>query len=397
MACRTEFANGNRYEFCPEIIPPAADRLQAIMRGRFIDELTGLGVTAQLHISSNTEQLAPRIGMNGVAGLVGNPLRRFPGLRNNTQVIDMTVTAQGYQPRRFSRNLGPFNTGIGAPADYPHFFSSINLGDVALHRAPSVIKGRCVQNTGTARLPLAGVNVELTGVWHQFPAAHEDPLLLLESANVLALRQGLYADRRAGADTVRRRNLNPVAGEEKTVLHTTTQDTQHVYLSDRLNLNPGDVLAIEIAHRDLVEYLAIDAVEGSSNPAQPALITLAYPLKKEHRAGVSAVRVIPQVPGASQGLLRDGNQGDCTIFLNDLVDIALPSVEITDGIAVPEYHAFDFYRTTSDAEGFFRLPPITRVAQMQIRASRFDLPQVINNVFSPDYDQYENRLDLVFG
>lgn len=395
MVCRTEIIKDVAYDYCPDALPAVADRIQSLMHGRFMDELTGNPVNARLHVRSSMTQVSARSSADGVAGLVANPARQFPGLAATTVALNMTVTGRHFLSQTFPGSLGPFNTGVGDPADFPHYFAPVDLGDVGLHRVATVIGGRCVHNNGVARLPLANVTVEITGLWHQFPAASIDPLAVVEAPDILSLLHGLYTGRHAGVDQVRQRTLLPQAGEEKTLLFPVSSGATRVRLSDRVNLSPGQLLAIESEDIDRVEYLQMTAVEGASGATQAATVTLAYPLLKSHRNGVSAVRVNPQPAGAANNLLRDGIPGDQTLFLDALSGLGNSSVEIS-GFGAPEYHRVHLYSVVSDGDGYFSLPPLSRVAMMQLHASQVGPLADIDRVFSPDYEQSGNRMDLIF-
>jgi hypothetical protein len=398
MNCRDITLNGESFTYCPEQTAPVADRLQAIIQGRFVDELTGAGIKAQLTVATDTPELKPRVTHDGVAGLVANPFRRFPGLLANTITVDMRINANRYLARSFARDLGPFATALGSPANYPDFFAPADLGVINLHREPSRIKGRCVQEAPVQRNPLAGVTIAITGLWRQFPASNVFPPMVMEQPLILSLQQPLYRDHSAGISNLMQRNLSLVAGEEKLLQLPVSAGKTQVRLSDRINLNPGDLLAIQPDYADLAEYIQIAAVDTSSSANQPALITLEYPMRKLHLQGVTCVRtsLLPDVFAANT-LAQDAFANDQTIFLNSLIDLANTYVEISDGINAPEYHVVRLYSVLSDAQGFFRLPPLHRVAQIEIVASRADLPTPVTVVFSPNYESAENRLDLVFS
>lgn len=397
MVCRTEIANNSIYDYCTDDLPPMADRFRAVMRGRFVDELTGLGVTAAMAVTSTVDYLHPRVATNGIAGLAANPYRRFPQLENNTMPVHMRVEAARYISREFIEDLGPFNTGIGSPADYPNFFAPIELGDIGMHRAPTLIKGRCAQINGANRTGLDTVTVAITGLWHTFPAADQDPALFMEAPNIISLRQTLYRECVAGIDLLRARVLTPNLGDEKQLLEATRVGAQQIRVSDQVNTVVNDVIAIDSNNSDLVEFIRIAQIDGASTVNQPATLTLAYPLKKEHREGVTAIVVQPQAASANNHFTRDAYVGDKTLFLDGLVDLSSNvTIEITDGLAEPEYHAISLYSVNSDPNGFYRLPPLSRVAQAEITASRADLPDPVVTIFSPNYDLVENRLDLIF-
>ncbi|TGD76185.1 hypothetical protein E4634_01155 [Mangrovimicrobium sediminis] len=396
MVCRSETVGSIEYRYCPDTLPPMADRMRALMFGRFTDELTGNPVSARLHLLTEVEGVSSQVTADAVAGLVGNPARRFPGLAAGSVALDMTVVCRRFLAQTFTATLGPFNTGMGAPADYPHHFAPANLGDVGLHRAPSVISGRCVLDNGSSTSPLNAATVTLTGLWHRFPAADVDPPTVIEAPNILSLAQGLYRPRSAGVDQLRQRDLVMQAGEEKTLLAATAPGATRLRLSDRVNLAPGQLLAIEPGDPERVEYLEITQVDGASTDTQPATITLAYPLRREHALGGVAVRVVAQAPGASNNLARHGIAGDQTVFLDALAGLADGTVEIS-GAGSPEYHRASLYQVSADARGFFRLPPVSRVAMLQLRASHGLAPADVNTVFSPDYELAGNRLDFIFA
>ena len=53
------------------------------------------------------------------------------------------------------------------------------------------------------------------------------------------------------------------------------------------------------------------------------------------------------------------------------------------------------FSVSSDAAGYYRLPPLSRVAQLELRAERGALIP-IQMEFRPDYRVRENRLDFTF-
>jgi len=399
MECRDLSVGEHDFHVCPEDAPPLAGRLQSLMQARFVDEISGRGPSSKLMLTSATSQVQPRMSADGFGGLIGIPARRFPNLLSASVSLDMSVSASRYKTRVLRAAIGPFNTGVGSPANFPDFFAPADLGVVELHREVSVIAGRCVQEAPVQRQPLAGVTVELTGLWRQFPASNVFPPLVMENPSAAALRHGLYRDRSAAADQARRRGFSLAVGEEKSLNFPANSGSEHLLLSDRINLNVGDVLCLEPGRAELIEYIEIAAIDSSTSVEQPALVTLAYPTRKLHLDGRVCVRADLQALGgvANNALALDAYENDQTLFLAALDDIDDSSLEIFDGVNPPEYHAVNLYSVLSDSEGFFRLPPVHRIAQMSIRASRADLPNPVDTVFSPDYDRVENRLDPIFG
>jgi hypothetical protein len=381
MVCRVEAVASTQYDYCPDSLPPQADRMRAIMFGQFVDELSGLGLVAELSVSSGVQGLNPRTSNDGIAGLIGNPARRFPGLSANAASINMRVAARRYVERRFNFNLGPYNTGLGYPADFPAYFQPIDLGTVAMHRQATSLRGRTVQANGTPRLPLAGVRVRLTGMWSRFPAADVDPLNVIESPDILSLSPGLYRERVSGVNVVRDFPLILFPGEEKTLLLAAAAGDYRLSLSDRINLTAGSILAIDITHPESSEYIEIIDIQGASTDAQPAEVTLAYPVRRAHRQSIPVVRVLPQVPGANNTMTRDAIPGDQTVFLDNLTDISATGIiQISGGLGAPEYQTASLYDVVSDIDGYFVLPPLAQVAEVRLQGSRPDLSQPVNQI-----------------
>jgi len=399
MVCRTEIVNSVLYNYCPDVLPPVANRMQSLMQGRVIDELTGLGLTREVTVSTDIEHVSTRASFYGVCGLVANPVHLFPGLNTNAVSLNMSVRANGYLPQTFVADLGPFNTAVGSPADYPEFFSPVNLGTISMHRTATNISGRCVKIDGISHEPLDNAVVEVAGVWHQFPAANVDPDDVMEDPNIVSLVHGCYRRRFAGGDRVRQLDLVPLTGEEKVLLLSVAAGATQLRVSNRVNLAAGHLVAVDFQNTDLLEYIQVKAVDGATTAEQPATITLEYPLKKEHREGITVLRVNPPSPPTATEniLIRNAIAGDQTVYLDALSDIDNSTVEIF-GNGIPEYHRVSLYRVVSNSNGYFHLPSISRVAMMKLCASHDDMSNDIDvDYYSPDYDLFENRIDFVFG
>jgi hypothetical protein len=341
--------------------------------------------------------LYPRSTIDGVAGLVGNPARRFPGLVSTTATLDMAVSVNRYIQERFVVDIGPFNVGAGDPADYPDYFAGADLQDVPLHRSASTISGRCAQSTGLTR-SVDNALIRIEQLWHRFPAADIDPFRpgVVENPNVVSLPSGLYSERLSGLDRIRQRTLTPLAGEEKTLVRAVAAGDHDLFLSDRINLVAGSIVTINPGHADLAEFIEVASVAGASTADQPAIATLQYPVLHEHRDHTTVVRVSPQAPGTSNNLVRDAIAGDQTVFLDGLVDLTDSTVEVF-GAGTPEYHRARLYEVHSDLDGFFSFPPLSRVSQMLVSATHVDHALPLQVLFSPNYELFDNRLDLIFG
>jgi hypothetical protein len=399
MTCRGETIGSAPLRYCPDPAPPAAARQRAVLRARFIDELTGRGLGAGLTVVAEPAGLLPRVAGSGIAGLIGEPLRRLPGLAAAAVEVAMQVHAQGYLSRRVAATLGPFNTVLGFPADWPDHFEAADLGDVPMHRAGVSLRGRVVRGDLVPPQPVAGATVAITELWHRFPAAHEDPLTLLEPGALLSLRPGLYRDRPAGAASVTALQLAAAAGEAKRLLAAVAAGATVVRLSDRVNLTAGDLLGIDVAHPDLAEIIPIAAVSSVTTPDQSALVTLAHPLALAHAAGTEAVRQqrlpLAAVPNA---IRRAAIPADPVVFTAGLLGIGLQPgpVEIAGGAHGLEVQSGRRLQAQTDADGYYRLPPLSRVSQLRLAATGGGLPGPVTRLLSPSYGAPENRFDLVF-
>jgi hypothetical protein len=116
-----------------------------------------------------------------------------------------------------------------------------------------------------------------------------------------------------------------------------------------------------------------------------------------HRHGAAAHKVEFQQVGLPTPLASDAIAGDTCIFPGAAGSLgAAPLAAIQGGGLPTEYHAVNYFTATSNAEGSFRLPPISRVAQCQFRVHDGAHPDLVNVRFSPDYTRPESRLDFVY-
>jgi hypothetical protein len=257
-----------------------------------------------------------------------------------------------------------------------------------------VLRGRVVKRAAPDPTPLAGASVSIAGVWSVFPPPDVDPATVVEAPNLVSLYPGLYAERGKAVDGLRRRDMVLAVGQDKTLVAPAVRGDRTVRLSDKVMLNPGDVLAIDSAHPDHTEHMLINAIKALSTDDQPAWVTFEHPLALDHEPGVLCIRATPQPPGPSNLLTRDGIPGDEVAFLAALGGLSSGIVvEISGGLPAAEYQSATLYQTFSDGDGFFRLPPLSRVASVQLHSVSGG---AVDLVVSPDYRRYENLVDVVF-
>jgi hypothetical protein len=109
------------------------------------------------------------------------------------------------------------------------------------------------------------------------------------------------------------------------------------------------------------------------------------------------VRVLPQPPAPAVPLRRDVEPGDRSVFVSNLA--TLPDdidVRFTGGVAPTERQHLRRYETQSNANGYFALPPVHRVAALRLHVTAAPLTPV-DLTIHPEYGQGENWLDVLFA
>jgi hypothetical protein len=169
-------------------------------------------------------------------------------------------------------------------------------------------------------------------------------------------------------------------------------------LSNRQNLNAGDIVLIDAKQPDLAEYIAINTITGTSSTSEPAYIRRDHPVVHEHRRHALVQKVSLGSQGAQNQFTAEAFPGDVCVFLNTLIGLNTAThVMITGGSAPAEYHRVQRFSVTSDVAGYYRLPPLSRVAQVEIHAEKTVSGTTVSTdaMFRPDYAQKENHLDLL--
>jgi hypothetical protein len=384
MTCRSDSFGGRTYRFCPDDPPLAADRLRAVVRWSAIDEIQNAGPNIDFTVATEALGLAPRIAQDGLMGLVGNPARLYPGLGADPVDIAFSLAAPGYLTRNLTATLGPI-------ADFPNQFAPVDMGIVYLHRQAVVLRGRIVQHASLASIPVPGVPIRISGVWSTFPPP-DAPASAIEDPNLVSLHPGLYADRTA-VDSLRSCNVGAVAGQDKVLALPAPRGEATARLSNRIGVVPGTLLAFERDVPGRVEYVLVAAVNGASTDDQPATVKLAHALRLDHEEGTLVEVVLAPTAPSANAFIRDGIPGDRVAFLAGLADVIPGVVEISGG-ETTEYQTCSLFETVSDADGYYRLPPLSRVASVKLQTP--DLTPAQEPVVSPDYGRYENLVDVVY-
>jgi hypothetical protein len=387
MIHQTFVVNGQSYTISPDGDLSPGQRPWALISAKIIDELTGVPPKGAVGVVCEIPELFPRVSSDGLVGLAGVPLRAFSRLASQNYTVDLTIQASGYIPLRATVTV------LSIP-NFPNSFSPTDLGKVILHRRATTIKGRAGLAAGITFTPIPGATVTITDLWRTLPPAHL--AVPPELPSMVSLKPPLYFARTAAAGLVRGRDMVLAAAQDKLLREDAPAGAQLLRLSDRVNLNIGDIIAVEPADPGRIEYMTIQRIAGASTADQPAEITLTYPLMNSHQRTGIVRRATPQPPGVTTPLAHDAIVGDSCVFLTTLNNLGPASVvELLGGNPPSEYHAASRFIATTDADGYYRLPPLSRVAQCDIQAHDGVHPDV-STTFVPNYDTPENRLDFAY-
>ena len=375
--------------FSPDDPLPLVDCMQALVKLRVTDELTAAPIDSPITLQVREPGFFQRAASGGLAGLIGIPRQVFPALQINDYVVHLTLSADRYLSRELEFKV-PKDPAFPSSFDPPH----LNIG---LRREPVFIAGRTVRMVGHGTAPLAGTVVSISGIWRTAPPANV--AVAPDSPDVVSIQPPLYSDR-AGTAQLRRRDLIAVLGDDKTLMDEKLPGAGSVRLSNRLGLSIGDVLLIDTEDAELSEFIAINTFSSAAPADHPTTITLSHRLLRAHRRGALVRRANLQPPGSNRQFTVNASFGDSCVFLDDVSGlVAGQEVQISGGPAPDEYHSVMNFSVASDADGYYRLPPLSRVAQLEIHAEKTVGAQTFQatRIFRPDYQQRDNRLDFMLA
>jgi hypothetical protein len=248
-----------------------------------------------------------------------------------------------------------------------------------LHRAePAAVRGRALRQplAGAPLQPAPGTQLGLTGVWWsnaEVPANSAPP----HPADLVSFSAPLAFDH-PGA-TLERLTARAAVGPLRAFASAAAAGATAIELDNVAGLTSagGDTLELEIASSAERE-LVITAGFVPPLTGTRAVVNLAAPLAFPHGAATPVQRVT--LTFAALGTLsREAQRGDRVLFASTLAGVAAADVlRIAGGTALQEVRAvrrFPLYdggtATFSfpapfEPDGSFELPPIARVAQLQL-------------------------------
>lgn len=448
---------GRGWRFVADDAPPLPLRWWLLASLRLVDETTGRPPGGALRASAEPAALAVRSAGDGQLAVVGRPWSVCSPLHQAALPLRLAIEAEGFVPRHLelsitidrrvlsagapagsrvlalddATGLGPGDVlrvgAPGAPAEratvdaagplaqqltlrgplvfdhaagslaVPERFTPLHLGEVELHRRALVLYGRTLRRGALGPEPVAGATVRIAAVWRRPPPASGG--VAPDSASPLALQPPLQADWPVPGSRLALRALPPDGVVAAKRLRADVPAGSRVLpLSDGAGLAAADLLIIDGASPERVEFVAVDAVVSGATPADPADVRLAAALAFAHAADVPVQRADPAPAGPPVPLARSAHAGDCTLLVDGPIGLGAAQeaeVSVAAAAPLPEQHRVAPYLATSDAQGHFRLPPLSRVGQLSLQASAAGLAD-LEFTLVPDYAEPSSRVDLVF-
>jgi hypothetical protein len=278
----------------------------------------------------------------------------------------------------------------------PDVFAPALLGDVELHREPLAICGRTLQRVAGRLAALPFAEVVVTEVWRQPPPATAS--VPADHATLVALNPPVGAEWPATTTlaTVCDLPVDP-AVTQKPLRAPAQRGSRTLALSDLEGLAIHDVLIVDADDDARVEFVRVQSLLAGPVSPGPGQAILERPLVRRHDAEARVSRADAQPPGAQATLVRDARAGDpCVFVTRPCAIVGTHEVRLSGGGAVPvACHRLRPLAAKSNDGGWYRLPPVSRVAQMTIVASAPPLADK-SVTFLPGYPETETRLDIVF-
>jgi hypothetical protein len=389
---------------CPPLLAPSYTIVAALSAEGYLPVDVVVSVTIQ-----QRQVIAPAPVVGGAVLALNSIANLIPG-----QLLAIGPTGSEERARIRHLGPGPLQVTLDGGLHLPHAigdpvvadaWTPIDLGFIALRRAPVVIRGRAVRRDATTNIvtPVANATIALIDFWNTLDAVHAQLPGSMTDPNpatrafMVSSTPGVVAGRLIGLGQIARQDLAPAVGDDRRLVAAVSDGDRGCRVSDRQGLGVGTVLRVDPDQLDASEAVTIAAVTGFGPPDQPGDLTLELPFRRSHRAGTRLVPVTPGPPGAPIDLRRDVLPGDVALFVESLA--SLPNgvdARLTGGTPPVERQRVFRVEATSDADGYFALPQLHRVAAVRLRATAPPLAPV-DLTFHPEYATPENWLDVVFA
>jgi hypothetical protein len=387
VARTTLEAAGRAYTVNFDDSPRAGDRYQSIVIAQLVDEITGNPITGTVRVETDLIGARPKSVRDGICGAAGIPSRLFPELDAQAYEFGLSFEVDGFVP---------FDGRIVVPQqpNFPDEFTGVDLGLLDMRRMPVTIVVRALQLDSQNRpVPLPGATVEISSIWRTTQDLSGAP----SAPDIISLRPSLYAERPQPGTTLEPVTMTPIAEPERLLMRPTEPGANVVEVGRTGGLASGSIIAFDEADADRAEYIEVDNVVGPSDPESPAALTLAFSVQNRHPQGAPVQEVTVAAlgpPAASLGVA--GRTGDATAFVDSVGPFATrPVVRISGGAPPDEFVTALPYQITTGGDGYGVLPPLTRVAAIEIVASAPGPLTADATRFTPSYGEFHNHFQLV--
>ena len=212
---------------------------------------------------------------------------------------------------------------------------------------------------------------------------------------------GVLAPRAAGATAGS--VLLPPAADDRRTTGPADPDQTTLGVDRRQNLAPppaplpNRLVLVDADDPAAAEYHTIATVTPAGTPAEPARLTLELPLARAHAEGCRVVRMNPgALPPGAVTLVSPAERGDRCLFMDAPIGSPIPGTLRITGGGADEFQAFAPFSVRSDSDGFFRFPPLHRMARIAITVddgAGHVLPAI---EVDPDYGVAEQRVDAAY-
>jgi hypothetical protein len=159
---------------------------------------------------------------------------------------------------------------------------------------------------------------------------------------------------------------------------------------------PNRLLLVDAADPAAAEFHTVATITPAGLPAEPARLRLELPLARAHAQGCRVARMNPgALPPPTLTVASAAERGDRCLFLDAPLGPPPGTLRITGG-AVDEFQAFAPLSVLTDGDGYFRLPPLHRMARIALTVDD-GLGNVLPPIeVDPDYSQAEQQVDAVY-
>jgi hypothetical protein len=360
-----------------------------------------LDVTLQSSLRSLTGPSGGVLSLDSAAGL-NLGMRLLLSTPDSTGVEVATISATGPGPNQVTLAEVPTITFPAGSAVQPLPADQA----LALHPQPVMIEGCVLKRSGANITTLANASVRLSKLWIEVPPAGSTVQPEPPTPGVFppppwdppigSLWPPMYADYPNGSSI--EFEDRPVDGSmpPKNVLDDVPPRTTVLRISDANGLTLNDVIAIDAdddGRREIVEVTKIALAGATTDWAR---ITINNPLQLLHRKNAIVRRLQAVAPSLTRVLNYDAASSDGVLLFDTTAVTGSHQVRLVDGTR-HAFHRVSIYNATSDAQGYYRVPPITRAGKIEIAAKDSGSSAHVEVEIVPDYslDQFHRDLTVV--